>query len=824
MKTNIFKVFLTIALLTTFPFSLCSQILDLKSLSWASSTLSTIPERSITFDIVDGYPSIIVKYNFSTATLSPDELFSGYNFWDVYGFGQSSKEGYPSIPERIDAIRVPLTKRASLKLIDSTFVEFPCKLSPSRISQTDNDEPLKKEEIRPYKIRNEFYPSSYSTLHTIQIFQENKIAYIKVYPIKYNSETSIVRALTSLTYCVRIGRNPIFKSIDKNNALRSISNSIKSNSTKIINNWAINVTETADSSASPTSWYEPNPQTYLILSVPKYEAAINKFTEWKNMLGFLTIPELRDNWSVESVQEFIDQSYYEIPNLDFILFIGNTEDIPTNQIEFPNLRRTVNTDQKYVCMDGDEDFLPDIMLGRLPVSNLTEATNIIDKIIEYEKNPTLNSDFYRKVVGAAQFQPTYYNSTIEGRRFALTIEEILNYVRRQTLNSSKLQQTPYTFDRIYFAETYVNPLKWQNNKDLPLSLQKPSFNWDGTGDDIVNSINNESFLILHRDHGDTTMLCHPRFDLTHIPQLTNQSQYPILFSINCLTGSFQKKKSLSTELIKLPKSGPVSIIAATEVSYTKPNDVMIAGMVDAIWPNPGLRPIFKNSTGSGTHTYTTPQPSPTYVLGEILVQGQQRMMETNASSLTEQKYQNFIYHIIGDPSLTIPTGVPEKPKLYTITRNEDEITVSANFKYIQVGFYNRKTGEGGKYHGYTIKYPTNSPHDIVVTIYGHNYIPIIIQPETVLPASENNNAVYSITSITPNPSSEILNININGNYNGSENILFTNMTTGEQYIIPVDPANDTQKIDISLFAKGSYIINILSHSGHSIGKQCIISH
>lgn len=806
-------LFWILLLLSITPTILNAEVIDLKTMLPAAPTTSVIPTRTVDYDIYDGYRSIIVKYTFPVATLKEDPMFSNRYFWEIYGFNQSAEEGFPSVPERVDAFAVPIYEPTSVSIIDTTFVEYNCTLAPARIHQTDNDDPLRKEQIKLYNDQCPIYPNMNVSRFDTQIYKNEKIAYIKVCPISYNPNTATVRAMTSLTYRVRIGRNLIFKTQDRENELRSISSSTNS---PIINNTVINVSATASDSVGPYPYeYIANPQTFVILSVPKYESAALRLKEWKSMLGFTTLLEIRDTWTTESVREFVEETYYEVPNFDYIVLLGGVNDIPTNQTKIIQFSKDyLYTDQIYVCMDGEDDYLPDIMLGRIPVNHVEEADNVIDKIIAYEKTPTTYEPFYKTITGAAQFQPTYYNYTREERRFASTMEEIRNYTRRQLLDAPTASlRIPFNFERIYFADPHVTPEFWKDGNPVPDELRKPTYSWSGCSDDIINAINQGTFLIMHRDHGDSTCLHRPYFGLGNLNKLNNQGMYPILFSINCLTGAFHKKLCLTRELLTLKEKGMSSIIAASDISYTNQNDAMISGMIDAIWPNPGLRNKF-NPGGTNNQ--------PIYTLGAILQQGQQRMIENNGGNIPLQRYQNYIYHVLGDPSLSIPTGVPVRPKNYSVNRNEDHITVSCPFRHICVGFYNRKTGEGSKYHGFNIKYYTSSFSDIVITIYDHNLAPITILPEFIPPGGVLH-SIYSIRSIWPNPSSDIANIELDGEYSGNENILFSNTSTGTQYIVPIDPEQKTQQVDISSFAKGSYLVNIISPDGTSLGKQCIIN-
>jgi hypothetical protein len=51
----------------------------------------------------------------------------------------------------------------------------------------------------------------------------------------------------------------------------------------------------------------------------------------------------------------------------------------------PHIGETA-TDNRYASVDGDDDFLPDMALGRIPARTAAEVTAVVDKIIAYERS------------------------------------------------------------------------------------------------------------------------------------------------------------------------------------------------------------------------------------------------------------------------------------------------------------------------------------------------------------------------------------------------------------------------------------------------------
>lgn len=57
-------------------------------------------------------------------------------------------------------------------------------------------------------------------------------------------------------------------------------------------------------------------------------------------------------------------------------------------------------DNRYVSVDGDADFLPDMAIGRIPAKSPAEVTAVVDKILAYEKNAA-PGDWQKRVVFVA---------------------------------------------------------------------------------------------------------------------------------------------------------------------------------------------------------------------------------------------------------------------------------------------------------------------------------------------------------------------------------------------------------------------------------------
>lgn len=707
-----------------FVFSLATQMI-------ASNVLNLHTGQLSTHDYVDPVcyynnyeDSIIITHEFSSAKIIYDDLYLGTIWWHIDGFGLNDISTEASLPVKLETYVIPNGYNAIVTIIDTAYIDFNYELTPARPPLIDSgNEYYTKDNVPEISIYDGFEPLNVVNADEIQTYRNNNVQYVRIYPIQYDCINKRVRAYTCIKYKITYLK-------DNNMTLKNVNRNI-------INVNLNDITDTINID-------------YLIISNYKYSKAIVKFAEWKKLLGFNVHIRLKDYWTVNAIKDTVLNIYKNYPNLEYLLIIGDQEDVPSCTSTTNN---THVTDLYYGCMDGKNDYTPDIYRGRLPVSNLEEANIVIDKIIKYEKNPPRNNSFYISGLNCAFFQDGDSENQPDSyadRRFAQTSEDIKTYLESQ----GKL------IERVYYTNPNVIPLYWNRDlysigESIPEELKKPNFAWDGNYTDIINAINNGCFYVLHRDHGSYDCWGKPYFSKLHIEQLSNGELLPIVFSLNCLTGKFDypNEDCFVETFLSKNNGGCVGIYGATSLSYSGYNDALAVGMFDAIWPYPGLRPLIGYTAPIGGQT-----PTPTYRLGQILDQGLVRMAETyGASSSFYSKYQAEIFHCFGDPSMRIYTNQPSNFLDVSVNRSESEISVDLKGEIANIIFYNHSNDNSICLRGDSVKVKTSEQEYFSVCIVEHNKIPFIDYGEkttklNIQNISINSNSYYD---------SDVINIGTN---------------------------------------------------------------
>lgn len=689
------------------------------------------PERRVSVS-PDG---VTVTYEFKHAVVLSDPDVADYYLWRISGFGHSVVPGEPDVPVRWDSFALPEGCASfTVSVLESACVDVPLRLSPARAPQPEGKEsPAVVPDIAPYE---GWFPREVVETGEVRVYRGRSVAEVGVYPVRYDWKNGVVRACSKIVYRVTFGEG----------GLRSAPEGRIAPDDSFLDNTTLN----GNVGAAGYEMFRSAGDTgsagkdYLILSTPEFEEAVRRLADWKRTLGFGVHTRLRGDWTPERIKSAVKEVYRSAPSLYYLLIVGDHDDVPAEDMA----RTIVNnkgyafdyryvTDYYYGCVDGEGDVLADLYRGRLPVSTAMEAVTVVDKIIRYERNPVRDAAFYDTGLHCAYFEDCFPDGTdgpgdgIEDKRFTLTSEEVRNYM----LSKGK------TVNRVYFAydynysetDNYPPPTFWNKGEfawgdSIPVELQRPYFAWDGDSADIVRYIDEGAFYVLYRGHGTDSTWVQPHFTGDNILSLANGDRLPVVFSINCETGSFQEDDCFAEVFLRKKGGGAVAVYAATEKSWPGYNDAMVIGMFDAIWPDPGVDSKLYNFLGMTTSPSRLRE---TTRLGEILDQGLRRMEETwgqswKGNSISTQ-FTREIFHCFGDPGMRIYTDTPTEFKKLSITCDVYKVRVDLGSEAGDIAFYDKLTEEIRFYTGRSAEY-SGDPRHVRVCVSGHNKIPFIGYP------------------------------------------------------------------------------------------------
>ncbi|MBR4130694.1 MAG: hypothetical protein IKU02_07230 [Bacteroidaceae bacterium] len=683
----------------------------------------TIPAR----DVEETPNGVKITYCFNNIITQDDPLYNNASMVKIEGFWPNSNVGEPSVLSRWDTFVVPNTD-VEVVISDSSYVEFPMELSPARpLLSNSEDESYTREIVIPIVGYRGLFPTSFISATRNDSYRGQPLLDVCVTPVQYDFDNKKVRVFTMIQYNIQYNVTSLTKSLSRYLKERKSGDSF-------LDNIALNIPsrELAHSPRDVSST-DSISNKYLIVSVPKYTSAVNEFAKWKRKLGFDVRIEMRESWDTTMVKNVV-RNAYQTDSIKYLLIFGGSNDVPgiTRSLFFNNKYYEHDTDLYYGCMDTC-GYTPDIFRGRIPVSTSNAALTVVDKIINYEKNPPIDvgdERFYRTGVHCAYFQDVSPNDSCEDRRFVLTSERVRDSMLRDTTLCHVDSIT-----RVYFTEgsatpKYWNPDTYANREEITPELQRPTFSWNGNSADIINCINQKAFYVLMRDHGAVDSWVKPSFDTGNIDQLNNGNYLPVVFSICCHTGEYASPTCFCKHFLDKSSGGCVAIYGASDKSLSGANDVLAEGMFDAIWPSLNLRPLFGHM---GNIPSYSPTPTPTFRLGQILDQGLRRCDEAYLRSTRPlySQHTSEVFHCFGDPSMMIYTEQPQPFTNVTIDRLDNGIiSVNTGGILATISFYNTITDEVWSCVGYSASHPGDL--DTSVCISAHNMIPLIVEVPDML--------------------------------------------------------------------------------------------
>lgn len=608
-----------------------------------------------------------VSYNFDGAYISTTEVNSEqYQFLSIEGFSKMQEPGFPALPALNDMIALPEDSHVTLEILNVQFNEFPgFNIHPALKPAMDTEgspEPAFEKNEQVYNT-NVFFPENpVEIIYTYKI-RGIEVAVVQVRPVQYNPVTGIIRVYQKLSY--RINYNSptnSFGNISTNNSLHF---------SKLLRNTILNKSSLPEELTGSTMKSENGAKNYIIVTNSEFESQASELADWKRQLGYSVEIVSGTNWTSAQIKSEIKSRYDNwIPKPDYVLIFGDHDGpyaVPGVMRTDPFYGDSYATDLYYVCMDGESDWHPDMAHGRISVSNVEEAQVVVDKIINYEKTPVNNASFYENGLTCANYQDDN-NDGFADRRFCHTSEDIRDYLQNEQ---------GYVADRVYYSTTSANlsSLRYNNGfyssgQLLPADLRTGVFNWSGGSADITSSLNAGKFLLIHRDHGYVGGLgwAHPYYTTSSMAGLNNGNMLPVVFSINCHTGEFQLPNCFAEKFLRMESKGAVGVVAAAYYSFSGYNDALATGMIDAIWPDPGLYSQF-GSGGTGIN-YQTGPGNEISTMGDVVNQGLYAMEINWAGAAIYNAYQYELFHWFGDPAM----------KIWTENPNNNAITSTHNYE------------------------------------------------------------------------------------------------------------------------------------------------
>lgn len=446
---------------------------------------------------------------------------------------------------------------------------------------------------------------------------------------------------------------------------------------------------------------------YLVITNSEMDTVFQRLCSWKTKKGIKAVTRnvdwITNNYSGRDNQEKI-RSYlktlYPDSGLVWLLLGGDVDIIPVrNAFAMPcsahiNQREdSLPCDLYYSDLDGTWDFnnnnvfgevgdsvdlFPDIFVGRAPVNNVSQAQAFVNKILTYEKTPSL----------------TYQCNAL----FAAEI----------------LWNTPYTDASV--GKDYIDSIYIPARYDPITKLYERLGNESQSS--VIEAINEGQNFINHNGHGSTGAMSVGNGVLynSDMDGLNNGSKQGILYSIGCWTTAFDFD-AIAEHFVRNSNGGGVAFIGNS--SYG--------------WGSPG-NPRFGYSDRFDAQFYAETFNNPAPHIGQVLAQAKAHFI-AHSRDANVYRWHQYQLNLIGEPEMMIatdslknllvfhPDAGPSGENRIVITVTDNGIPIRNALVCVQKGNEVYERGYTGIDGQVTLDINPTTNGNLALTVTGHNFLP-----------------------------------------------------------------------------------------------------
>jgi uncharacterized repeat protein (TIGR01451 family) len=570
-----------------------------------------LPEKSV---VREGQ-SLIINYSIDELNLEAVETENGLFYRvSIPGHTPTYSEGKPELPVLSRLIMIPEGADFKIKIseVKSTRLHPSSKkikgiLYPAQESESKSATQRKKE----FRIDRELYaskntiPADTINIEPLGTLRNNRLYNISITPARYNPRTNSLEVIISM----KVEISNIASAGSKSESLTEESILFTESLEKSVINY---------DPGDVLPDFSDKPIKMIILTDTTFKKLLIPFIKWKTQKGF-------DVKVLYRGKKYAGDTYTEIKNTltnlyksssplpEYLLIIGDTKKVPY-------YGNGSVTDMYYGEFDGNGDYIPEMYIGRLPVSDTNELKSVTSKIMQYEQYKFASTNTFHS------------RALVTGGTDASNIKIINGQIYYAFTNylTSANKLTGYRF--------YYDQALKPNAEDSIRKLTRGGLSF-----------------INYTGHGDAYGWLDPTLKSGDLDTVTNTNMYPFIISNACQTSTFSNASTFGNKMVLANKKGAIGFIGGSADTYWDEDFYWAVG--------PGT--ITNEPTYAGTglgaydrlfHTHSE-SPSDWYVsMGQVMFAGN---MAVSASSTTKKKYYWEIYNLVGDPSVIPIIGKPD---------------------------------------------------------------------------------------------------------------------------------------------------------------------
>ncbi len=672
MKKNILKIFI----LSVF----CLNLLLSKSVA-----IDEINKKSVEINIIDQNSNyLVIEYlinNFDIREVDINSIV--HHKINLEGEPNSLIQYKPELPHINRSFIIPDYKSIRSEIISYEYIEYDnINVIPSKGNIPRNIDistvPYQKDNLY---LKDEFYPKTIVTTHNPYILRDYRGQVVQLNPIQFNPIQSVLKVYNKIV---------VKLNFDGNNDINQFFRQNKKNLSRLSKDFEYIYSDRFLNYSHSNSRYTPIAEDgeMLVICYDSFCDEMNAFVDWKNQKGIKTtlapLSEVGNTYN--SIKSYVED-FYDNNNLSYLLLVGDINQIPSRVIG-SGWQGTGESDPWYSYVSGNDSY-PEFFVGRFSAENTSHVQTQVQRSIEYERDPQVNAEWYKKGVMIA---------SNEGQGIGDDGEADWQHARN--LRQLLLGYTYSSVDELYDG-THNGGVDAGQNPNSTL---------------LRNSLNDGRGILHYTGHGETQYFVTTGFDVNDSNSLTNDNKLPFACAVGCISGNFAGNTCLAESLQRStfsnqPTGTVANFMSTIYMGWAPPMEAQDE-MVDIL-----------------VETYSNNRK---YSFGGISFNG---CLKMNDSYGSDGYNETDHWTIFGDPSLELRTDTPNNftisyddsinpsAQAYEVIINGDHdnvvATLSHNGVYIGSAYENNNTCV------IVLEENISNLSQLTLTVTGYNLIPII---------------------------------------------------------------------------------------------------
>lgn len=306
-----------------------------------------------------------------------------------------------------------------------------------------------------------------------------------------------------------------------------------------------------------------NQADYIVIAPEDFMAALQPLAEWRRDQGLsvmvIDVNDVYEQFSYglvdpAAIRDLLRyaRANWAKPAPQYVLLVGeasydyldnlkgpNKSIVPTHLVDTAFSGQTLS-DNWFVCLD-DDDVVPDMAIGRLPVSTADEARVVVDKIMAYDRGAP-PGDWRERILLVADGAEASF-----GAQSDLLAEESV--------------PARYVVSRVYGA-----------------SVEDPAAA-------VAEELAAGSLIVNYVGHGSIDTWSEDRlFSSEQIVSLGNHGRQPMMILMSCLLGFFghPERESMAEELLLAEDGGAVAVFAPSSLTLSSDQGPLNRALLSAL--------------------------------------------------------------------------------------------------------------------------------------------------------------------------------------------------------------------------------------------------